>query len=178
SPRDAATRETPAHTHDPLTLSGIGSTCGLDIQLIDCRMSLSDADPLLVAARLVLTFCGLLLIVLGVHTAVTRRSPLSRLRFVRPTMSQRSLPVRNGGCQALLGAGLLIQQVPFLVPVPHWLGTALFAVALLVVFAALGWFILVRRQRSSGTVSRPGSCRLPDAVSGEATRFHRDPVAG
>ncbi|MFV2105424.1 hypothetical protein [Micromonospora sp. LOL_015] len=60
-------------------------------------------------------------------------------------MSQRSHPIRNGGCQALIGAGLLIQQVPFLVPMPHWLGTALFVVALLVVFTALGWFALVRR---------------------------------
>ncbi|WP_326552584.1 hypothetical protein [Micromonospora sp. NBC_01813] len=108
-------------------------------------MSLSDADLLLVAARLVMTVCGLLLVVLGVHTVVTRRSPLSRLRFVRPTSSQLSQPVRNGGCQALIGASLLIQQVPFLVPVPHGFGTALFAVALLVVFAALGWFVVVRR---------------------------------
>jgi len=108
-------------------------------------MSVSDTDPVWLAARLVIVVGGLLLVALGVRTAVTGRSPLSRFRFVGPTSRQRAEPVRNGGCQALIGASVLIQQVPYLVPMPHGLGVALFGLALLVVLAGLGWFIMVRR---------------------------------
>lgn len=108
-------------------------------------MSLSDTDPVWLAARLVIVVGGLLLVALGVRTAVTGRSPLSRVRFVGPTSHQRAQPIRNGGCQALIGTSALIQQVPYLFPMPHWLGVALFGAALLVVLAGLGWFIIVRR---------------------------------
>ncbi|MEH0820912.1 MULTISPECIES: hypothetical protein [unclassified Micromonospora] len=106
-------------------------------------MSLSDTDPLLVAGRLVIVVASLFLLVFGVRTAVSRRFSRAWLRFARPTNSQRSQPVRIGGGQALLGASLLVQQAPFLIPMPHGLGTALFAAALLLAVAALGWFVLV-----------------------------------
>lgn len=106
---------------------------------------MSDTDPVWSAARLAIVVAALHLVALGVRTAVTGRSPLSRFRFVGPTGRQRAQPIRNGGCQALIGASVLIQQVPYLVPMPHGLGVALFGLALLVIPAGLGWFIIVRR---------------------------------
>lgn len=108
-------------------------------------MSLSDPDPLWVAGRLVIVVGGLFLLVFGVRTAVSRRFLRVWLRFACRTNSQRSQPVRFGGGQALLGASLLIQQAPFLIPMPHRLGTVLFVVALLLAVAALGWSVLVRQ---------------------------------
>ncbi|PSK66522.1 hypothetical protein B0E53_01538 [Micromonospora sp. MH33] len=107
-------------------------------------MSPTDTDPLLVAGRLVMVVLSLSLLVFGVRVAVTRRFPRAWLRFARLTKSQRSQPVRIGGGQALSGGSLLIQQAPFLIPMPHSLGTALFAVALLLAATALGWCILRR----------------------------------
>ena len=44
----------------------------------------------------------------------------------------------------MVGASLLIQQAPFLTPMPFPVGAALFVVALLLAAAALGWSILRR----------------------------------
>ncbi|MET8906220.1 hypothetical protein [Micromonospora sp. NPDC004551] len=107
-------------------------------------MSPTDADPLLVTGRLVIVVVSLFLLVFGARVAVTRRFPRAWVRFARPTKRQRSQPVRIGGGQAFMGASLLIQQAPPLVPMPHSLGTALFAVALLLAVTALGWVILRR----------------------------------
>ncbi|WP_406039096.1 hypothetical protein OG799_27625 [Micromonospora sp. NBC_00898] len=107
-------------------------------------MSPSDPDPLLVAGRLVIVVISLFLLVFGVRTAVSRRFPRPWLRCARPTKSQRSQPVRIGGGQALVGASLLTQQAPFLIPMPFPVGAALFVVALLLAAAALGWSILRR----------------------------------
>ncbi|WP_405114767.1 hypothetical protein OG559_10655 [Micromonospora sp. NBC_01405] len=106
---------------------------------------MSDPDPMLTAARLVLAVVNLFMVVFGVRIAVLRRPPLIWLRGARRTERQRSEPVRFGGGVALVNASLLLQQAPFLIPMPHVLGRALFAVALLLVVCAAGWYYLVRR---------------------------------
>ncbi|MEV0806516.1 hypothetical protein [Micromonospora sp. NPDC050200] len=106
-------------------------------------MSLSDMDPLSVV-RLVLAAVSFFLLVFGVRVAVSRRFPRAWLRFAHPTKSQRSQPVRIGGGIALVNASLLIQQAPFLIPMPFMLGAALFGVALLLAVAAVGWIVLGR----------------------------------
>ena len=107
-------------------------------------MSPSDTDPLLVAGRLVVVVVCLFQLVVGVRVAVTRRFPTAWVRLARLTASQRSQPVRRGGFLAMLSTGLLIQQAPFLISVPHAVGVALLAVALLLVVTAAGWFALLR----------------------------------
>ncbi|MBM0259955.1 hypothetical protein [Micromonospora sp. 4G55] len=107
-------------------------------------MSPSDTGPPLVAGRLVIVVVSLFALVLGVHVALSRRFPRAWLRFGRPTTSQRPQPVRIGGGAALVGASLLIQPAPFLIPTPFVLGAALFAVAMLLAATAAGWFILRR----------------------------------
>ncbi|PWU52079.1 hypothetical protein DLE60_31790 [Micromonospora globispora] len=107
-------------------------------------MSVNDLGPEWIALRLVSVVLGLVVVILGVRVAVTRRFPTAWVRIARLTASQRSQPVRRGGFSALLGTGLLVQQAPFLIPVPHAVGQALFAVALLLVVTAAGWFALLR----------------------------------
>ncbi|NES26099.1 hypothetical protein GCE86_26725 [Micromonospora terminaliae] len=108
-------------------------------------MSAGDRDLVSIALSLVTVVLGLVVVILGLRVAVTRRFPAAWVRGGRLTASQRSQPVRRGGFLALLGAGLLIQQAPFLIPVPLAVGRALFAAALLLVMSALGWSFLVRR---------------------------------
>ncbi|MER7416827.1 hypothetical protein ABT346_08585 [Micromonospora peucetia] len=108
-------------------------------------MGLGEPELVWVVLRLLIVVVSLFLLVLGVRVAVSRRVPGAWSRFARLTESQRSQPVRLGGNVTLLGASLLVQQTPFLVPVPHPVGDALFAVALLLVVAAMVWFVLVRR---------------------------------
>jgi hypothetical protein len=108
------------------------------------RMSLNDPDPVWIAVRLVIVVLSLAMIVLGGRVAVSRRFPSAWVRVARLTASQRSQPVRVGGGQALLGACLLVQQAPFLFPMPHLAGVILFVVALLLALTAVGWFVLLR----------------------------------
>ncbi|MEV1288426.1 hypothetical protein [Micromonospora sp. NPDC049679] len=108
-------------------------------------MSVNDLGPEWIDLRLVIVVLGLVVVILGVRVAVTRRFPMAWVRGERLTASQRSQPVRHGGSVALLGAGVLVQQAPFLIPVPFAVGRALFAVALLLVMTAVGWSVLVRR---------------------------------
>ncbi|MBQ0892060.1 hypothetical protein KBX37_02925 [Micromonospora sp. U56] len=107
-------------------------------------MGPSDTHPLLVAGRLVIVVVSLSGLVLGVRVALSRRFPRAWLRSGRPTESQRSQPVRIGGGVALVGASLLIQQAPFLIPTSFVPGTALLAVAMLLAATAAGWFVLRR----------------------------------
>lgn len=102
-------------------------------------MSPDDPDPVWVALRV------LAVVVFGVRVAVSGRFPAAYARVARLTPGQRSRPVRVGGAQALLGAGVLAQQAPFLIPMPYPVGVALFVVALLLLAAAAGWFVLLRR---------------------------------
>ncbi|GIJ34027.1 hypothetical protein ACIBQ2_20505 [Micromonospora sediminimaris] len=108
-------------------------------------MTVDDPDPVWVALRLVSALLSLAVVVLGVRVAVTRRFPVVWVRAARLTESQRSQPLRRGGFLALLGASLLVQQVPLLAPVPAVAGRALFALALLLLVGAVGWFVLLRR---------------------------------
>jgi uncharacterized membrane protein len=107
-------------------------------------MSVDDPDLVSIALSLGIVVLGLVVVTLGVRIAVTRRFPVAWVRGARLTTRQRSQPVRYGGTLALLGAGALIQQAPFLIPVPVAVGHALFAVALLLAMSALGWSVLVR----------------------------------
>ncbi|MEU5788308.1 hypothetical protein ABZ754_11330 [Micromonospora purpureochromogenes] len=107
-------------------------------------MSPSDTEPLLVAGRLVIVVVSLFALVLGVRVALSRRFPRAWLHFGRPTKGQRAQPVRIGGGVALVGASLLIQRAPFLIPTPFVLGAALLAVAMLLAASAAGWFVLRR----------------------------------
>jgi hypothetical protein len=109
------------------------------------RVSVDDPGPLWIAMRLVTVLLGLALVILGVRVTVTRRFPLAWVRIARPTASQRSQPVRGGGSLALLGASTLVAQAPFLIPMPHAVGRALFAVALLLAMSAAGGSVLLRR---------------------------------
>ncbi|MEU4773415.1 hypothetical protein [Micromonospora sp. NPDC023644] len=108
-------------------------------------MSPSDPDPVWTAARLVIVVLSLAMIVFGLRVAVTRRFPPVWARVARLTASQRLQPVRLGGGQALLGACLLLQQAPFLLPMPSLAGRTLLVVALLLAVAGAGWFVLFRR---------------------------------
>ncbi|MEH0820708.1 MULTISPECIES: hypothetical protein [unclassified Micromonospora] len=108
-------------------------------------MSVNDPDPVWIALRLVSVVLSVVMVIVGVRVAVSRRFPVAWVRAARLTASQRSQPVRRGGFCALLGAGLLAQQAPFLVPVPYAVGVALFAVSLLLIMTAAGWFALLRR---------------------------------
>ncbi|WP_141714708.1 hypothetical protein [Micromonospora mirobrigensis] len=108
-------------------------------------MSVDDPDPVALALRLVLVALGFGLVLIGGRVAVTRRFPVAWVRVAHLTAAQRSEPVRWGGTVALIGAGVLVQQVPSLASVPHPVGSVLFAVALLLVLGALGWWTLVRR---------------------------------
>ncbi|MEV2237578.1 hypothetical protein [Micromonospora sp. NPDC049891] len=108
-------------------------------------MTIDDPDPVWVALRTVSVLLSLVVVVLGVRVAVTRRFPTVWVRVARLTESQRSEPLRRGGFLALLGASLLVQQVPLLAPVPVVAGRALFALALLLLMGAMGWFVLLRR---------------------------------
>ncbi|MEV0155370.1 hypothetical protein AB0H57_16725 [Micromonospora sp. NPDC050686] len=108
-------------------------------------MSVDDLDPVGFALRLIVVVLGLAMVTLGVRVAMTRRFPTAWVRGARLTVSQRSQPVRRGGFVALLGAGLLAQQAPFLAPVSVAVGRAMFALALLLVLTAVGWFMVLRR---------------------------------
>ncbi|MER5332416.1 hypothetical protein [Micromonospora sp. NPDC002717] len=107
-------------------------------------MSVTDPDPVWIALRLVIVVLSLAMFVFGVRVAMSRRFPVAWVRAVRMPARQRSQPVRMGGGQALLGASLLIQQAPFLIPMSYPVGAALFVVALLLAGAAAGWFVLRR----------------------------------
>ena len=107
-------------------------------------MSLNDADPVLVAVRLVVAVISLVLLVFGVRAAVTRQLPRRQIHYGRSTAEQRLQPVRIGGGVALVGAGLLIQQVASLISMPSALGLALVGVALVLFVIAVGWFALRR----------------------------------
>ncbi|MGC5031458.1 hypothetical protein [Micromonospora sp. DT229] len=104
-------------------------------------MSLADPDPLWIALRLVIVLLSLALLAFGVRVAVSRRFPAAWVRITRLGATRRSQPVRMGGFQALLGGSLLAQQVPFLIPMPSAVARALFGLALLLVGAALGWYL-------------------------------------
>ncbi|MFC0004367.1 hypothetical protein [Micromonospora siamensis] len=108
-------------------------------------MSVDDPDPVALALRLVVVALGLGLVVLGGRVAVTRRFPVAWARVAHLTETQRSEPLRRGGSLALIGASVLVQQLPFLVSVPHAVGRALLAVALLLVLGAAACWALVRR---------------------------------
>ncbi|MEV7329886.1 hypothetical protein [Micromonospora sp. NPDC093244] len=108
-------------------------------------MSVDDPEPVWTALRLVIVVLSLVMVILGVRVAVTRRFPTAWVRVAHLTASQRSQPVRLGAYVALLGAGLLVPQVPFLIPVPHAVGRALFAAALLLLISAVGGLVLLRR---------------------------------
>lgn len=97
------------------------------------------------AVRLVIVALSLAMIVFGIRVAVSRRIPVAWVRVARLTANQRSQPVRMGVCQALLGACLLVQQAPFLIPMPHPVGVALLVVSLLLALTAVGWFAVPRR---------------------------------
>ncbi|MBM0224410.1 hypothetical protein [Micromonospora sp. ATA51] len=107
-------------------------------------MSLNDADPVLVAVRLVVAVISLGLLVFGVRVAVTRQLPRKQIHFGRSTAEQRPQPVRIGGGVALAGASLLIQQVASLISIPSALELALLGVALVLFVTAVGWFALRR----------------------------------
>ncbi|SCG62067.1 hypothetical protein GA0070614_3440 [Micromonospora coxensis] len=66
------------------------------------------------------------------------------MRLARLTPRQRSRPVRAGGGAALIGASQLVQQVPFVVPMPYPAKVTLFVVALLLLAAAPAWYVLRR----------------------------------
>ncbi|SCL38107.1 hypothetical protein GA0074692_4900 [Micromonospora pallida] len=107
-------------------------------------MSVTDPDPFWIAFRLVIVALSLAMVVFGARVAASRRFPAAWIRVARLPASQRSQPVRIGGGQALIGASLLIQQAPFLVPMPFPVGFALLVVALLLAGASLGWYLLRR----------------------------------
>jgi hypothetical protein len=108
-------------------------------------MSLDDGDPVMTALSLVAVVLGLASVVLGVRVATSRRFPAAWIRLARLTPSQRSQPVRRGSVQAMIGAGIVVQQAPFLIPMPYPVGVALFAVSLLFLVTAAGSFALLRR---------------------------------
>ncbi|MEH0820707.1 MULTISPECIES: hypothetical protein [unclassified Micromonospora] len=108
---------------------------------------MSPSDTLLLTGRLVIVVVSLFVLVLGGSVAVSRRIPRAWLRFGHPTKSPRMQPVRLGGGLALVGASLLIQQAPFLIPMPLALRAALLAVAVLLA-AAAGWLFLRRGSAS------------------------------
>lgn len=118
---------------------------GIDITWMIGRMSVDDPEPVWIALPLVIVVLGLVFVILGVRVAVTRRFPLAWVRVARLPASQRSQPVRRGGFLALLGASMLVAQAPFLIPMPHSVGRALFAVTLLLLMSAAGWSVLLRR---------------------------------
>ena len=104
-------------------------------------MSATDPGPWWTAVRLVIVILSLVVLVVGVRVVVLRRFPVAWMRLTRMGATQRSQPVRVGGVQALLGASLLAQQAPFLIPMPAPAGRSLFALALLLVAAAMGWYV-------------------------------------
>ncbi|MEH1057025.1 hypothetical protein V6U89_17705 [Micromonospora sp. CPCC 206171] len=108
-------------------------------------MSLDGGDPIMIALRLVAVVLGLAAAALGVRVARSRRFPAAWVRLARLTPSQRSQPVRMGSAQAMIGAGLVVQQAPFLISMPFPVGRALFAVSLLLLVTAVGSFALLRR---------------------------------
>ncbi|MBQ1076120.1 hypothetical protein KBX06_23615 [Micromonospora sp. C31] len=108
-------------------------------------MNLDGEDPVTTALRLVAVVLGLATIALGVRVAGSRRFPAAWVRLARLTPSQRSQPVRMGSAQAMIGAGVVFQQAPFLFSVPYPVGVALFVVSLLSILAAAGSFALLRR---------------------------------
>ncbi|MGK5442805.1 hypothetical protein ACSNN7_13450 [Micromonospora sp. URMC 105] len=103
-------------------------------------MSPSDTDPILLTGRLVVVVLSLFALGLGGYVVVSRRIPRGWLRIGRPTKTQRSRPARLGAGLVLVGVSLLIQQAPFLIPMPFALGAALLAAALLLTPAA-GWLL-------------------------------------
>ncbi|MEU6072329.1 hypothetical protein [Micromonospora sp. NPDC047074] len=109
-------------------------------------MSVTDPEPVWIALRLVIVVVNLGMIGVGVRVAVSRRFPARWVRAVRLPRKQRSQPVRIGGGQALVGACLLFQQAPFLVPMPHLLGRALFGLALFFAVTAMAWHVLLRSE--------------------------------
>ncbi|PWR05957.1 hypothetical protein DKT68_24195 [Micromonospora acroterricola] len=108
-------------------------------------MSLDAEDPVTMALRVGVVVVSLGSVVLGVRVAVSRRFPEAWVRLARLKPGERSQPVRVGIAQAMIGAGLLIQQAPFFVSMPLPLGRALFAVSLLLLLTAAGAFSLLGR---------------------------------
>ncbi|TCB91262.1 hypothetical protein E0H26_25785 [Micromonospora zingiberis] len=104
-------------------------------------MSVSDPDPLWTTLRLVLVILSLGLLAFGVRVVVSRSFPAAWVRITRMKARQQSQPVRIGGGQALIGASLLAQQAPFLIPMPTPAGGALLMLALLLAVAAAGWYV-------------------------------------
>ncbi|MGR6316614.1 hypothetical protein Q2K19_09970 [Micromonospora soli] len=107
-------------------------------------MSVFDDGTVLGLLRLLIVVLSLFLIGVGIRTAVTRQVPPLWLRFARPGRTARTQPVRIGGGVALVGASLLLQQVPFLIQMPHALAGTLLMVALALVITAMGWLLLRR----------------------------------
>ncbi|MFE9193500.1 hypothetical protein ACFYL6_28270 [Micromonospora sp. NPDC007208] len=103
-----------------------------------------DANSVLVAFRLVLVIFFLLLFVLGVRLAVSRRFPVTWARPVHPTESQQPRQVRVGVGVMLVAASLLILEGTSLIPMPFLISGILLAVAMLVAVAALAWFVVWR----------------------------------
>ncbi|MET8120904.1 hypothetical protein [Micromonospora sp. NPDC005189] len=108
-------------------------------------MSLYDEDPVTFALRVGVVVLSLGAVVLGVRVAVSRRFPAAWVRLARLKPGERSQPVQVGMAQAMIGAGLLVQQAPFFISMPLALGRALFAASLLLLLTAAGAFSLLRR---------------------------------
>lgn len=113
-----------------------------DAPVNDGRMR--DANSVLVAFRLVLVISFVLLFVLGVRLAVSRRFPVTWARPVRRTESQQSRQVRVGVGVMLLAASVLILEGTSLIPMPFLISGILLAVAMLIAVAALAWFVVSR----------------------------------
>ncbi|MFG1778647.1 hypothetical protein ACGFIR_02175 [Micromonospora sp. NPDC049051] len=108
-------------------------------------MSVDDPDPVMIALRVAIVVLSLAWVVLGLRVATSRRFPAAWVRLARLTPSQQAQPVRLGGAQAMIGAGLLIQQAPFVIAVPYPVGVALFAVSLALLLTAVGLSAPLRR---------------------------------
>ncbi|MFI7646882.1 hypothetical protein ACIBTZ_12495 [Micromonospora sp. NPDC049460] len=107
-------------------------------------MSMDDPDPLMIALRMVIVVLSSASVVLGLRVAMSRRFPAAWIRLAHLTPSQQAQPVRLGSAQAMLGAGLLIQQAPFVISMPFPVGVALFAVSLALLLTAVGLSALLR----------------------------------
>ncbi|MEW2386229.1 hypothetical protein AB0873_29690 [Micromonospora sp. NPDC047707] len=108
-------------------------------------MSPDVEGPVMIALRLVVVVLGLASVGLGLRVAVSRKFPAAWIRLARPTPNQRAQPLRMGSSQAMIGAGLVVQQAPFLIPLSFAVGVALFAVSLLLLLTAAGSLALLRR---------------------------------
>ncbi|MEU5903694.1 hypothetical protein [Micromonospora sp. NPDC047527] len=107
-------------------------------------MNMAD-EPVMAALRLVAVGVGVAAVALGLKVAVSRQFPAAWIRLARLKPRHRAQPVRLGSFQAMIGAGLVIQQVPFLIDTSLPVGRALFAVSLLLLVTAAGTYAVLRR---------------------------------